>query len=197
MAPTRRWLNSPLPQEFPSLSSTRISARETACIRPAFTARAAASSTPSRPPNEPTAHTTSRRLPSPADTEPSFPEFHTASGHLATPGIAEGQPFAPDEGMTAILTRAARVGNAQLRVQSRSEARPSTAAGGPQTSNRSAPDHTKPPWHVPAMVSGDDLLQSIDACPSHRRDPPPERNSKDGGYRMYLGSGRLTGLLVR
>jgi len=45
-------------------------------------------------------------------------------GELAVLGIAKGQPFAPDERMKHILENAARIANAQLRVQSFADRRP-------------------------------------------------------------------------
>ncbi len=52
------------------------------------------------------------------DTEPANPNYRTHYGELAELGIAKGKPFEPDERMTAILTRAAQMGHAQLCVQS-------------------------------------------------------------------------------
>ena len=45
-------------------------------------------------------------------------------GDLAELGIAKGRPFEPDERMRGILTRAAVIGHAQLRVQSFADRRP-------------------------------------------------------------------------
>src|ERR1700729_919934 len=58
------------------------------------------------------------------DSEPPFEEFRAFYGELAALGIAKGQPFDPDERMTDILTRAAEIGRAQLRVQSFADRRP-------------------------------------------------------------------------
>ena len=52
------------------------------------------------------------------ETEPALPEYRSRYGDLAALGIVKGQPFAPDNRMTAILERAARIGGAQMRVQS-------------------------------------------------------------------------------
>ncbi|MFE3289970.1 DUF1254 domain-containing protein [Rhodococcus sp. NPDC059234] len=58
------------------------------------------------------------------DAEPALPEFHVAYGDLAALGIVKGRPFAPDERMKRILDRAARIGNAHMRVQSFADRRP-------------------------------------------------------------------------
>lgn len=58
------------------------------------------------------------------DTEPPFTGYRTHYGELAALGIEKGRPFAPDERMTAILERAARLANAQMRVQSFADRRP-------------------------------------------------------------------------
>ena len=58
------------------------------------------------------------------DSEPPFEEFRAFYGELAALGIAKGQPFDPDERLTDILTRAAEIGRAQLRVQSFADRRP-------------------------------------------------------------------------
>jgi hypothetical protein len=58
------------------------------------------------------------------DTDPPLDGYRAAYGELAALGIAKGQPFAPDARMKAILERAARTGNAQMRVQAFSDRRP-------------------------------------------------------------------------
>ena len=50
--------------------------------------------------------------------EPSYIGYHDYYGELAALGIVKGKPFTPDVRMKAILEEAARVGNAQMRVQS-------------------------------------------------------------------------------
>src|SRR6202012_1437232 len=57
-------------------------------------------------------------------TEPPFAEFRAHYGDLAELGIARGRPFAPDDRMRAILTRAAVMGHAQLAAQSFADRRP-------------------------------------------------------------------------
>ena len=52
------------------------------------------------------------------DGEPAFAGYHNEYGELAALGIAKGKPFKPDARMKKILDEAARVGNAQMRVQS-------------------------------------------------------------------------------
>jgi hypothetical protein len=58
------------------------------------------------------------------DSEPPVPGWEIMYGELAALGIAQGEPFAPDERMMAILEEAARTGNAQLRVQAFANRRP-------------------------------------------------------------------------
>jgi hypothetical protein len=58
------------------------------------------------------------------DAEPAFSGYHNEYGELAALGIEKGKPFRPDERMQAILGEAARVGNAQMRVQSFGDRRP-------------------------------------------------------------------------
>ena len=58
------------------------------------------------------------------DTEPVFEPFRNSYGELAALGIVKGKPFAPDARMTKILEQAARMGNAQMRVQSLANRRP-------------------------------------------------------------------------
>lgn len=52
------------------------------------------------------------------------PRFHYWYGELAALGIAKGLPFNPDARMTAILEKAARIGNAEMRVESFDDRRP-------------------------------------------------------------------------
>jgi len=49
--------------------------------------------------------------------EPAYSGYHNEYGELASLGIEKGKPFRPDARMKAILEEAARVGNAQMRVQ--------------------------------------------------------------------------------
>jgi hypothetical protein len=58
------------------------------------------------------------------DSEPPNPAYRHMYGELAELGIAKGRRFAPDARMKAILTQAARTGNALLRVQSFADRRP-------------------------------------------------------------------------
>ncbi len=58
------------------------------------------------------------------DEEPSYIGYHDYYGELAALGIEKGKPFAPDTRLKAILEEAARVGNAQMRVQSFGDRRP-------------------------------------------------------------------------
>jgi hypothetical protein len=58
-------------------------------------------------------------------------EFRILYGELAALGIKRGEPFAPDERMTAILEDAARIGNAQMRAQSFGDRRPDRVVARP------------------------------------------------------------------
>jgi hypothetical protein len=58
------------------------------------------------------------------DTEPAFEPYRMNYGELAALGIERGKPFAPDARMTGILEKAARMANAQMRVQSFADRRP-------------------------------------------------------------------------
>lgn len=52
------------------------------------------------------------------ESEPAYQGYHNEYGDLAALGIEKGKPFDPDARMKSILERAARAGNAQMRVQS-------------------------------------------------------------------------------
>jgi hypothetical protein len=52
------------------------------------------------------------------------PRFHYFYGELAALGIEKGKPFNPDPRVTAILENAAKIGNAQMRVESFGDRRP-------------------------------------------------------------------------
>ncbi len=58
------------------------------------------------------------------EAEPLYSGYHDYYGELAALGIEKGKPFAPDGRMRGILGEAARVGNAQMRVQSFGDRRP-------------------------------------------------------------------------
>jgi hypothetical protein len=58
------------------------------------------------------------------DTEPVFDGYHDYYGELAALGIEKGKPFTPDARMKAVLERAAKIANAQMRVQSFADRRP-------------------------------------------------------------------------
>ena len=65
-----------------------------------------------------------RELSEVIDSEPPNPRFHNMYGELAALGIEKSKPFEPDARMTAILEKAARIANAQMRVQSFGDRRP-------------------------------------------------------------------------
>jgi hypothetical protein len=56
--------------------------------------------------------------------EPTFAGYHSYYGELAALGIEKDRPFEPDSRMKAILEEAARIGNAQMRVQAFADRRP-------------------------------------------------------------------------
>jgi hypothetical protein len=58
------------------------------------------------------------------DAEPAYRGYHNSYGELAALGIEKGRPFKPDARMRSILEEAARVANAQMRVQSFGDRRP-------------------------------------------------------------------------
>jgi hypothetical protein len=62
------------------------------------------------------------------DEEPVNEQYRLYYGELAALGIAKGEPFEPDTRMEEILLRAARDGNAQMRVQSFADRRPDRVA---------------------------------------------------------------------
>jgi hypothetical protein len=61
------------------------------------------------------------------DEEPAYAGYHDYYGELAALGIEKGKPFAPDTRMKRILEEAARIANAQMRVQSFGDRRPDRA----------------------------------------------------------------------
>jgi hypothetical protein len=58
------------------------------------------------------------------NTEPANSQFHEMYGELAALGMEHGKPFQPDARMTAMLEKAAKIGNAQMRVESFGDRRP-------------------------------------------------------------------------
>jgi hypothetical protein len=58
------------------------------------------------------------------DSEPPFEGYREHYGELAALGIVKGEPFAPDARMQHILEQAARLGSAQMRVESFADRRP-------------------------------------------------------------------------
>ncbi|HSY72464.1 MAG TPA: DUF1254 domain-containing protein, partial [Alloacidobacterium sp.] len=65
-----------------------------------------------------------RELAEVINSEPANPRFHNMYGLLAALGIEKGKPFEPDARMTGILEKAAKIGNAQMRVVSFGDRRP-------------------------------------------------------------------------
>jgi hypothetical protein len=65
-----------------------------------------------------------RELADVINSEPSNPRFHYFYDELAALGIEKGKRFDPDAHMTAILEKAAKIGNAQMRVESFGDRRP-------------------------------------------------------------------------
>jgi hypothetical protein len=58
------------------------------------------------------------------ESEPPYEPFRNYYGELAALGIVKGKPFTPDARMKGILETAARLGNAEMRVQSFADRRP-------------------------------------------------------------------------
>jgi hypothetical protein len=58
------------------------------------------------------------------EAEPAYAGYHNEYGELAVLGIEKGKSFDPDARLRRILEEAARVGNAQLRVQAFGDRRP-------------------------------------------------------------------------
>ncbi|MBN9299733.1 MAG: DUF1254 domain-containing protein [Filimonas sp.] len=58
------------------------------------------------------------------DREPAYEGYRNYYGDLAVLGIVKGKPFSPDARMKDILEKAAKIGNAQMRVQSFADRRP-------------------------------------------------------------------------
>jgi hypothetical protein len=58
------------------------------------------------------------------DSEPPYEPYRNNYGELAVLGIVKGKPFAPDARMTRILAQAAKIGLAQMKVQSFADRRP-------------------------------------------------------------------------
>jgi hypothetical protein len=85
-----------------------------------------------------------RELSGVIDSELPNPRFHYFYGELAELGIEKGKPFNPDARMTATLEKAARIGNAQMRVESFGDTRPDRIVWsdrkweGPRSASRTA-----------------------------------------------------------
>jgi len=58
------------------------------------------------------------------NSEPAWPGYHNHYGELAALGIEKGAPFEPDHHMRILLEEAARLANAQMRVQAFGDRRP-------------------------------------------------------------------------
>ncbi|HYP85354.1 DUF1254 domain-containing protein [Variovorax sp.] len=65
-----------------------------------------------------------KRLHQLIDAEPPYEAYRMNYGELAALGIEKGKQFEPDARMKAILEKAARIANAQMRVQSFADRRP-------------------------------------------------------------------------
>lgn len=62
------------------------------------------------------------------DLEPAYEAYRSYYGELAGLGIVKGKPFSPDERMRGLLEKAAKMANAQMRVQSFADRRPDRMA---------------------------------------------------------------------
>lgn len=69
-----------------------------------------------------------KRLHEALQDEPPYEAYRMNYGELAGLGIEKGKPFRPDARMKRILTQAARIANAQMRVQSFADRRPDRVA---------------------------------------------------------------------
>jgi hypothetical protein len=69
-----------------------------------------------------------KRLHQVIDSEPAFEAYRMNYGELAALGIEKGKPFVPDARMKRILEKAAKMANAQMRVQSFADRRPDRVA---------------------------------------------------------------------
>jgi hypothetical protein len=58
------------------------------------------------------------------DIEPVYKPYHNYYGEIAALGIEKGKPFAPDDRMKGILEKAAKMANAQMRVEAFADRRP-------------------------------------------------------------------------
>jgi len=65
-----------------------------------------------------------KRLHEAIDAEPPYEAYRMNYGDLAALGIEKGKPFKPDARMKQILEKAAKIANAQMRVQSFADRRP-------------------------------------------------------------------------
>jgi hypothetical protein len=65
-----------------------------------------------------------KKLYSVIDAEPPYEAYRMYYGELVVLGIAKGKPFNPDEWMQGILEKAAKIANAQMRVQAFADRRP-------------------------------------------------------------------------
>jgi hypothetical protein len=65
-----------------------------------------------------------RELAEVVEKEPLFPGYASHYGDLAALGIEKGKSFTPDERMTSILEKAAKMASAQMRVESFADRRP-------------------------------------------------------------------------
>jgi hypothetical protein len=62
------------------------------------------------------------------DLEPAYEAYRSYYGELAGLGIVKGKPFNPDDRMKGLLDKAAKMANAQMRVQSFADRRPDRLA---------------------------------------------------------------------
>lgn len=138
------------------------------------------------------------------DTEPPLDGYRATYGELAALGIAKGQPFAPDARMKAILERAARTGNAQMRVQSFSDRRPDRVVWPDRQWKWAALRFENGQFDRPASVDTEArekwFYQAIGASPAMGRRDPQAGSLYWLGHRdatgAYLGGGRAYKLTV-
>ncbi|MET0658846.1 MAG: DUF1214 domain-containing protein, partial [Steroidobacteraceae bacterium] len=108
--------------------------------------------------------------------EPAYAGYHNYYGELAALGIEKGRPFLPNARMRAILEEAARVGNAQMRVQAFGDRRPDRIVWEDRrwqwASLRFEDGDFNTPTHLDSDAREKWFYQAIGASPAmFRRDP--------------------------
>jgi hypothetical protein len=123
------------------------------------------------------------------ESEPPYEPYHVMYGELAPLGIEKGKPFTPDARMTAILEKAAKIANAQMRVQSFADRTPERLAW---PDRHWGPEHDM--WDLPNYrnleVREKWFLQAAIASPAMFR------GDSDAGSLYWLGARDNTGAFL-